>query len=699
MKKILEIKKIKFRLYNQEIYNAMKNCYKSTNKSNLKKLYDIIDTDELHNIGNKFINNKKKLTELDLDTIEYLIKFAKKMYTNDFTVLSDNLFDKIIVLFKEYREEPIVDEIVGQMVIDREHDYPELKGNIAKANKIYKKECENKLDVDIESFIKKILKIDYRGPLRLKLSHKYDGVSIIGSFSGAKGKVYLTRGADEKGSDVTYIFKDRRFTNNKKEIGVKFEAVITEDNLKKYENERGETFSNKRSAAVSIITNSKAIKYGKYLSLVPLETSDGDIISMNNFEDDVKYYHEYLVLNYDNKKDIVKTIEEKINNINESRDSLEYAIDGVVIECLNPEVQKTLGRTNNINNYQIAYKFPPLSKITSVKDITITVGRTGLITPMVHYKKIILNGNEYNKSSLLSYDRFKELDLHYNENIIVQYNNDVMPYVKKLSDSIINGEKIAFPKKCYCGNKLKKIGAEYYCDNINCQERLIAAYTYFYKILGIRKLSTKTVEKLIECDVIKSYKDLLNLDYEKMVKLDRFGKKIVDNIKSQIDNLCSNTITEAVLITALGIAGPVTSTKILTKIPLKELINQPESLYDIKIDAIDKLIKFAFINNISKFKKHLLFFLDNYNITKLTDEGDKIKIAFSGFRDAKFKSNLEKIGFLVKDNITKDCAYLIIKEEGTNSRSVINAKKYGIEIYTLKEFADNIDKFINKKLI
>ena len=313
---------------------------------------------------------------------------------------------------------------------------------------------------------------------------------------------------------------------------------------------------------------------------------------------------------------------------------------------------------------------------------------------MVHYKKIILNGNEYNKSSLLSYDRFKELDLHYNEEVIVQYNNDVMPYVKKLKDISITGEKIKFPKKCSCGNKLVKIGAEYYCDNVECPERLVAAYTYFYKILGIRKLSVKTVERLIECGVINSYKDLLNLDYDKMVKLDRFGKKIVDNIKNQIYDLCSNPISESLLITALGIAGPVTSTKILSKISLRELIDKPKLLYDIKIEAIDKLIKFAFINNINSYKKQLEFFLANYNITKLSDEEndiDKVKIAFSGFRDSKFKLDLEKLGFSVKDKITKDCTYLIIKDESTNSKSVDTAKKYGIKIYTLKEFTDNIN--------
>lgn len=698
----INIKKLKFNLYNDEEMEIIKKAFKKCKGNKLNKAKNLLLDINVEELVDRFLEENMP-SGLDLDLIEKLITVCKILYANDIVVISEQIYDPMVVKFTEYRAEPVADIIVSKRNVEVDHEYPELKGNIDKANVLSDKQVRQKLDRSVESFVRGLFATAKNKIVKLRLSLKYDGVSGIGSLIDDTIQLLLSRGEDGKGADFTHIANDLSF-NNKGPAGVKFEIVITKENFEKLnsirEKQGKKPVVSLRSAVVSILSSSDASKYAHLLSLVPLDaTNIGHDASQLNYKYAIDVPFMYEEIEATTVKEAMEQITKIIDKISNEREEYDFAIDGVVIDCLNSDIRKKLGRKNDVNRYQIAYKFPAEERYTNVLGITTTVGRTGLITPMVEYIPVEFNGGKHDKSTLSSFDRYQKCGFVQGEQIKLTYNNDVMPYPHVLDTAENRKLKerlapLSFPTHCQCGNKLKRDGANYYCDSIKCSGKTVAQYTWFLKTFGIRDIAENTVEDLIEAGIFTSFEDLLNPDYRLMTDIEGIGEKKIKSLKSQIDSVINNPHNEAQLCVSLGIGGDKTCREILSNITLRELLRDSKALYNIKIPGIEKAKKDSFLTNMFMMKPELEHYLETLTVYPVEVNDNEVKVCFTGFRDKKIKLLLEALGVDVVDNVTKDTTYVVVKTEaakGESSDKLEKARKYakyGVKIISLAELND-----------
>lgn len=694
MKKI-KIKKIKgiFDTYERDIINE---AYSKVKVEKFDKAKKLLRENNIEDSMMRFANAKKEdILTKDIKTANKLLKTLKILYSVDVILLSDEIYDPFLRKYKKFRKEPIVEATrVNRRTTSIEHVYPELKGTLNKANKIYDCECDKDTDVSVESFIRDCMASTRNMSVRYRFSYKYDGNSLVADILDDQMELGVTRGDDDKGIDLTHLFKNVVFVN-KGRCGVQFEIMMSYKDFESYKKKRNKNYANTRSAVTSIITSSDGVKYSKYLTLVPLKATN---VSYNNaeklnekFADGIDY--EYVEIEGQSIKEVMDAFYAFTRSI--QRDELGYAIDGVVIECLDENVRKTMGRKDDIDRFSIAYKFPPMVRYTTVQDISVTVGRTGLVTPMVNYMPIEFNGTIHNKSTLSSYERYKNMNLVKGEEIGVSYNNDVMPYPFKIDNEWNRElhetrEPIPFPLRCKCGSLFEKQGANYYCNNPGCREKTLAKYDYFYDCLGIRDFKAKKIKKLIKEDIITDMNSLLTFNLNTLKDIDGFSDKTIKSLSKQFEFLKKSTIDEAKLVSALSIIGERTARAILSIIPLDDIFSNPNRLLEIKIDGVESITKEKFIKALYCMKDSVDFYRNILHVNQVKLKDGMIKICFSGFRDKNLKTILEGLGFEVVDSVTKKIKYLVIPQSNFTSKSVEKANKYGIEIITISQLHDKI---------
>lgn len=663
--------------------------------SGLNSVEEQLDGNDVSGYIQDFIDGK----HCDLKNIKYLIKIMQVFYENGEAYINDTQYDEMIDRYKKFRkEEPVgAKNFIGSKIkIDKIHEFPLLRGTLDKARYIFEKDIPKNEDAEsVERFIKKCFEIEPY--LKFRVSVKYDGVSAI--FTILNGKVIsaISRGEDDAGADYLHLFKDVKY-KVKGKYGLKTEVVMHKDDYTEYCREKGYNYSNLRSAVVSIITSLDGTDYRNYLTPVPLCLVDdkGNELSVKEFSKFNKKigfnYHEDEAYSY---KDFMKFIQEFIQHVLDIRPNLPYAIDGIVIDILNPKIRKVLGRKNNKNKYQIAYKFPPEVRKTIVRNISFTHGRTGIVTPMVYYDEIDFNGTKHNKSSLSSYKRFKSLDLNRGDEIIVTYNNDVMPYVFKTSDCKKGkGIKFKYDKHCGCGAELQLVGANYMCLNPDCFYKNIQEITYFFKVLGVEDFSEKTIQKLIEENVIKKFTDLFKITYNDLINLEGFADKKINSLLTQLDSLRNKPIHEDEFCHALSVSGEKTCKAIFdTGITIEQMLKNIRHIYGLRIEGIKEKKMNTFTKRFIRKSPVIVDLLKIMNIIPYEKESYKFSVIFTGFRDKNLVSEALSKNIKVEESASfKNIKYLVVADKGSTSSKVEKAKKNNIEIITKEEFKNLLTK-------
>lgn len=668
------------------------NKLSNTLKNKKDNIEDILDT----------FNISKDTKEFDYKSIKKLIKVLKYAFSIGLNSLPNELIydDTIRKYIRQGYEEPIVD-VSNKLEHSTKHEYIELQGNIIKCNVFSIKEELKQNDDSVEYHVNDFMDVPVRdGIYYVNLTAKADGVGAVSSIENSHKKLSLTRGDDDIGSDITKALKDNEYDDDGKSRGVKWEMVITRDNFEKYCKERKKDYASLRTAVTSIVTSADKRWY-KYLSLVPLRTSDMDVTNINKMYDmyttDAPMIHKLICGK--TKKEILKKIKEFIDYIAEIRyDKINYDIDGVVIEFMNPEIIKQFGRVGNRNKNTIAYKYPPEERFTKVRSCYATTGRTGRSTVLLEYDKINFYGNTYDHTAILSYDVFKSMNLREGEIVRITYNGKVMPYVHKYEckeNDELTTPFLKYPTKCSCGNELQLVGALMYCDNPMCPSKIFAAYAHFYDTFNIPNIKENIIEKLYKGKVITGYGDLLTPDFEKMYDLEGFKEKSISKFKRSIDKLMNTTIFEYKIISALGIAGDVNAKKLCSYVPVKEQIKNIDILHSIKIDSFDVKSKNNYIKKFKLMKEFVEQYYNMLNTKEVAVDDDAINITFKGFRNKALKDALEKNGYSVKEKVSKKIQYVIVSSKEYNTPEIDKAKEWGIPIMTLDEFKnvinDNID--------
>lgn len=223
------------------------------------------------------------------------------------------------------------------------------------------------------------------------------------------------------------------------------------------------------------------------------------------------------------------------------RRNLPYMTDGVVVKINSVLLQKQLGFTQRFPRWAIALKYPAQEVPTIVQAITVQVGRTGALTPVAELKPVQLAGTTVSRASLHNGDRLSELNLHIGDTVIVRKAGEIIPEVVRVLPELRppNAQLFQMPSCCpECGQPVvrEKGEAVTRCINTSCPAILRGSLIHFCSrdALDINGVGEKLVQQMVDSNLLNSAADLYDLTAERLMSLERMGKKLAEKLVSAI---------------------------------------------------------------------------------------------------------------------------------------------------------------------
>ena len=247
---------------------------------------------------------------------------------------------------------------------------------------------------------------------------------------------------------------------------------------------------------------------------------------------------------------------EEIKAIGEMRGQLEFDIDGAVIKVNDLSSRRLLGSTNKFPRWAIAFKYPPEVKESVIREIEVTVGRTGVLTPTAVFDPIFLAGTSVSRASLHNGDIIAALDVRLGDTIQVRKAGDIIPEVIAVSSHAKESEPYRMPDRCpSCGAPVVHLQDEtaLRCINPECPAQALRNLIHFASrtAMAIDGLGESVAAQLINKGLVHTVADLYSLSKEQILTLDKFKSKSADNLLKAIDRSRQNNLDK--LVFGLGI--------------------------------------------------------------------------------------------------------------------------------------------------
>lgn len=403
----------------------------------------------------------------------------------------------------------------------------------------------------------------------------------------------------------------------------------------------------------------------------------------------------------------IEGVLEYIEKWTKQREQLSYDIDGIVIKVNDIEQQDEMGYTQKSPRWAIAYKFPAEEVVTTLQDIELSIGRTGVVTPTAILDPVRVAGTTVSRASLHNEDLIHERDIRIGDSVVVKKAGDIIPeVVKSITERRPEGTlPYSMPTHCpSCDHELVRIEGEVAlrCINPKCQAQLVEGLIHFVsrQAMNIDGLGTKIIQQLYHHNVIKDVADIFYLTEDDLLPLERMGSKKVGNLLKAIEDAKANSLEH--LLFGLGIrhlgvkASQVLAEKYETMDRLLEVTEEELiSIHDIGDKLAQSVVTYLENEDIKALIEKLKYKNVNmvYNGIKTSDiEGhpdfkDKTIVLTGKLQQLTRKEAtawLELQGAKVTSSVTKKTD-LVIAGEDAGSK-LTKAEKFGTEIWTEEQF-------------
>ena len=664
--------------------------------------------------------NKQQAKERIKELREKTEYYAKKYYDDDNPEISDFEYDMLMVelrnLEKEYPElitkESLTQKVGGHVKEGFEkvtHEVP-----LQSLQDVFSLE-------DVEDFdIRMHQKAKENGIEEVKyvVETKIDGLSAALEYKDGILVRGATRGNGLVGEDVTKNLKTVKTIPHKIDekinITVRGEVFISKKDFEEMNQERQENdeelFANARNAAAGSLRQlDSKITAKRPLDIYIFNVQKIEGKEFNSHYEELEYL-EKIGFNVNPVRIPCTNIEEvkkAIQKIGEMREKLTFGIDGAVIKIDNLKFREILGTTVKVPRWAVAYKYPPETKETILKDIVCQVGRTGVITPMAILEPVKVAGSTISKTTLHNEDFIKEKDLKIGDTVVIQKAGDVIPEISKVVKEKRTGKEKDFemPRVCpVCGAEaIREEGeAAVRCTGIECPAKLFRNLVHFVsrEAMNIDGLGENIIQQLLEKHLIENIADIYSLSFEEIASLKKNGKKFAQNLKNSIENSKQNDLYR--LITALGIrhVGGKAS-KLLAK-KYKTL----QALAEAKFEELQEMndIGEVMANSIVEFfaqeqTKDLLKRLEDAGINTKAIEEETTDNRFEGqtfvltgslqkFTRKEAEDLIEKFGGKTSSSVSKKTNYVLAGEDAGSK--LTKAQSLGVNIISEEEFENLI---------
>jgi DNA ligase (NAD+) len=411
---------------------------------------------------------------------------------------------------------------------------------------------------------------------------KLDGLAVSLIYENSVLVRGATRGDGNIGEDITQNLKTissiplRLKGEAPSYVEVRGEAVMSKATLKrlnkKYEKEGKQLLANTRNAAAGSlrqldpkVTRERNLDFFAWdiaeLADTSIQTHSQKHATLREFG--------FQVADHEKVSKDFEGIFKMIEGFAKEREKYPYGTDGIVIQVDELALHDELGVVGKAPRYAIAYKYPAEQATTRVIDITVQVGRTGVLTPLAHFVPTLVAGSTVSKATLHNIEQIERLDVRVGDTVIIQKAGDVIPEVVEVIKTLRPKKTVAFtmPSKCpVCGGRVEQRGlgasrntssnslgvaparvlnqarsqkvfaraiantVAFYCTNNDCPAKNTRSIVHFIQVMDIYEVGPKIVEKLQEEGLISDAADLFYLTEADLAGLERFGEKSAKNI-------------------------------------------------------------------------------------------------------------------------------------------------------------------------
>ncbi|MGL4741542.1 MAG: NAD-dependent DNA ligase LigA [Sarcina sp.] len=658
----------------------------------------------------------KKIEEL----VEELNRYAYEYYTLGNSSVSDKEYDKkydeLVKLEEEtnQRLDYSPTQRVGDVILSefKKYRHKAPLWSLGKAQSVKEIEEWHKRNIKFikeynETATEKLPELNYIvtkkfDGLTVNLSYDENGILVTGA----------TRGNGEVGEDVTAQVKTIKSIPLKIDTHEFFEihgeAIMTTEAFEKYNETASTPLKNLRNGAAGALRNlnvKETAKRGLSAFFYDIGYKEGEefktYMQMLNF---IKQKG-FLVDDYIKECKNIVEIENEIEYIEKIRFDLNYDIDGLVIAIDDMKTRELMGYTVKAPKWAIAYKFEAQETTSKLLEVEWNTGKSGRVTPTALIEPVELAGVTVRRVTLNNLDDIERKNVKLGAEVFVRRSNDVIPEIMGVVESSLeNAVDILAPEACpSCGAKLHQDGVHLFCDNtLGCKSQMVKTIVHYSSrnAMNIEGFSERTAEQLFEKLDIRSISGLYNLEYEKLLELDKFGQKKAQNLLDAIEN--SKQCELSAFIYSLSIPNVGVKTA-------KDIVKHFKTFENIKNASFDELITVSDVGDIVAnciidfFKEErILKIIDELfgvGVKPIYEEAQVLESAFSGktvvatgtlknySRDS-IKAKLESLGAKVAGSVSKKTDFVIYGENAGSKYD--KAMSLGVRVLNEDEFEEMI---------
>lgn len=544
---------------------------------------------------------------------------------------------------------------------------------------------------------------------------KIDGLSVSLEYHNGELVMGSTRGDGFVGEDVTSNLKTVKSIPIKINeelplIEVRGETYMPRNVflklVKEQEDNDEQPFKNPRNAAAGSLRQKDpkiAAKRKLDIFVFNVQQIEGkEITSHKESLDYLKSLGFKTIPNYkrvSTADEVIKCIEA----IGEKRFDLSYDIDGVVIKVDSLAQREVLGATAKVPKWAVAYKFPPEEKTSELLDIELNVGRTGAITPVAVFKPVFLAGTSVSRATLHNQDFINEKNISVGDIIKVRKAGDIIPEVlgsvEKHGDGVFT-----LPECCpVCGTKLVKSEEEaaVRCPNVECPAQIFRSIVHFASkgAMNIDGLGPQIVQTLLDNKLIASVADLYTLSADRLMQLDNFKEKSVNNLLGAIEKSKSNSLDRLVFGLGIRNIGQASAKLLCDKFGDLDNIMKASAEEIAEIDGFGGVMAQSVYNAFHE--EHMKELIARLTECGINTKYEKVQIddRFAGktfvltgtlptLKRSEAKALIEKYGGKASSSVSKKTDYVLAGEEAGSKLD--KAQQLGIEIITEEQFKEMI---------
>ncbi|KQX63784.1 NAD-dependent DNA ligase LigA [Paenibacillus sp. Root444D2] len=354
-------------------------------------------------------------------------------------------------------------------------------------------------------------------------------------------------------------------------IEVQGEGMMFLSVLQAYNQTATDPLKNARNAAAGALRNlNPKVTAERKLNAFFYNVGYSDGIQFDNHFDMVQFLRDnhFKVSNRTRYFSTIEEVSAELEQIAEERLGFDFLIDGSVIKITDMRTREVLGYTEKFPRWAIAYKFEAEEATTILQSVSWEVGRTGKITPLARVEAVDLAGVTVQNCTLNNVGDIERKNLKHalGSLVYIRRSNDVIPEILGKVTEENDGEEIVAPTHCpSCGSELEMRGAHLFCLNrLGCSPQLVGRMAHFASrdAMDIEFFSEMTASQLHQELDVRDPADLYTLQFEDLVKLDRFGEKKARNLLDALEKSKSRDL--ASFLYALGIPNSgKTTTKVL----------------------------------------------------------------------------------------------------------------------------------------